>query len=629
MIKSLLLILSVLLLFNTSVAQRDYEAKIDSSLNLYAQSEDDQIKVDVLNELCAIYIQFDGINYLDSIEKFSAIALKLARDAGYKKGLARTYYVLGKHEISTLSNPAKSTQYLLMALDIYQAIGDENGKARCYMQLGLISYMLQYYSDALKNLKLSIEAKETPVAVYLTALSYTELDSFNLAKRYFSRSIASYINIGDSGRLYESYLYLGRLHLKTESLDSAFKYLNLVVQRNLRLDDKLSLIRPYAFISEYYLEIDELDKAISLAEKSIELEEKRTVGSADEISEIQSAKVLSDAYSKKGDYQKAYHYLERYNRQSTEFSDGSIKQKVANMQSMFEFEQKMNVQKVRQQKDKEIAEARISQERIIRNSILVGAVLLLLLLLLLYNRYSIKRDSNIVLQEKNQVISDEKQRSDELLLNILPEEVAEELKVKGSTEAVLFDEVTVMFTDFKGFTAMSEQLSPQQLVHDLHECFSLFDKICEKYNIEKIKTIGDAYMAAGGLPTPNQTHAQDIVKAALEMAEVVEQGKVKKKEQGLPFFEVRIGIHTGPVVAGIVGVKKFQYDIWGDTVNTASRMESSGEVGKVNISQATYELLMDTERSRSGSEEFVFESRGKIEAKGKGNLEMYFVSLKG
>ncbi|MCW5897920.1 MAG: hypothetical protein KIT10_01515 [Flavobacteriales bacterium] len=215
-------------------------------------------------------------------------------------------------------------------------------------------------------------------------------------------------------------------------------------------------------------------------------------------------------------------------------------------------------------------------------------------------------------------IRKEKEVSEGLLLNILPGEVAEELKAKGSADAQLFDQVTVLFTDFKGFTALSELLGPKELVRDIHECFSAFDHIMARYGIEKIKTIGDAYMAAGGLPTPNASHARDAIMAALEIRDFIELGKAAKVAMGLPFFEIRIGIHTGPVVAGIVGVKKFQYDIWGDTVNTASRMESSGEVGRVNISEATHALVKDLPG-------LVFTPRGRVQAKGKGEMEMFFV----
>jgi class 3 adenylate cyclase len=213
----------------------------------------------------------------------------------------------------------------------------------------------------------------------------------------------------------------------------------------------------------------------------------------------------------------------------------------------------------------------------------------------------------------------EQEKSDELLFNVLPEEIALELKNTGKSEATQVENVSVLFSDFKGFTALSEKLSPKELVKDLNECFSAFDRIMEKHGIEKIKTIGDAYMAAGGLSRSDSHHVKSVVLAAMDMRDFVEDGKARKIENGQPIFEIRIGVHTGPVVAGIVGVKKFQYDIWGDTVNTASRMESSSEVGKVNISQSTYELLKDDPL-------FTFRSRGKVEAKGKGEMEMYFVS---
>jgi len=219
-------------------------------------------------------------------------------------------------------------------------------------------------------------------------------------------------------------------------------------------------------------------------------------------------------------------------------------------------------------------------------------------------------------EERTEQLKTEKQKSDDLLLNILPHEVAEELKHKGTAEAKLFEQVSVLFTDFVDFTRVSERLSPTELVRDLHECFTAFDNIMHKYGLEKIKTIGDAYMAAGGLPTPSNTHAADIVNAALEIRKFIEEGKVKRLANDEPFFEIRIGIHTGPVVAGIVGVKKFAYDIWGDTVNTASRMESSGEVGKVNISGSTFDLVKDR---------FICTHRGKVTAKGKGEIDMYFV----
>jgi len=224
--------------------------------------------------------------------------------------------------------------------------------------------------------------------------------------------------------------------------------------------------------------------------------------------------------------------------------------------------------------------------------------------------------SLIVFRQRNK-ISKEKQRSDELLLNILPSEVAEELKEKGSADAKLFDDVTVMFTDFKGFTTIAEKLSAKDLVGEINYCFSAFDNIIHKYGIEKIKTIGDAYMAAGGLPVANKTHAKDVVSAAIEINKFMEEHKQQRLREGKEIFEIRIGIHTGPVVAGIVGIKKFAYDIWGDTVNLASRMESSGETGKVNISGSTYEFVRN---------DFTCTYRGKIQAKNKGEVDMYFVS---
>jgi class 3 adenylate cyclase len=220
-----------------------------------------------------------------------------------------------------------------------------------------------------------------------------------------------------------------------------------------------------------------------------------------------------------------------------------------------------------------------------------------------------------VVKQKNEAET-QRARSDELLLNILPAETAEELKNTGKAKAKHINEVTVLFTDIKNFTSIAESMAPGELVDEINDCFSAFDRIMAKYGVEKIKTIGDSYMAAGGLPVPNETHAFDVVSAALEIQDYMETYRLKKEAEGKTPFRIRIGIHTGPVVAGIVGIKKFAYDIWGDTVNLASRMESSGEVGQVNISEATYKHIKDR---------FKCEYRGKHEAKNKGLMDMYFV----
>ena len=254
-------------------------------------------------------------------------------------------------------------------------------------------------------------------------------------------------------------------------------------------------------------------------------------------------------------------------------------------------------------------EASLERDKAIRWGLIIGIGLLMSLIWVVFRNF---REQHLARLRLGRA----KARSDELLLNILPAETAEELKTYGRAASRRYDEASVLFTDFKGFTMLSEVLSPEELVAEIDHCFRAFDAIVTRHGVEKIKTIGDAYMAVSGLPVEDQDHARKLVEVALDIQEFMLAYAEKRKSEHKPFFEIRIGVHSGPLLAGVVGSRKFAYDVWGDTVNTASRMESSGEPGQVNVSEQT---RIRTE----GSYRFV--SRGKVAAKNKGNLEMYFV----
>jgi class 3 adenylate cyclase len=223
----------------------------------------------------------------------------------------------------------------------------------------------------------------------------------------------------------------------------------------------------------------------------------------------------------------------------------------------------------------------------------------------------------IELSHARQALEAEKVRSDALLLNILPATVADELKSRNEVEPRHYDSVTIMFTDFKGFTRIAEAAEPRTLINDLNQYFSAFDEITERHNLEKLKTIGDAYMCAGGLPEENRSHPIDACRAAMEIQDFMARTNRQREKMRLPPWELRIGLHTGPIMAGVVGKKKFTYDIWGDAVNVAARMESIGEAGRIALSESTYHRVKHL---------FDCEHLGPVEAKNRGLLETYLIT---
>ena len=314
------------------------------------------------------------------------------------------------------------------------------------------------------------------------------------------------------------------------------------------------------------------------------------------------ATLKADNHMKASVYEKIgmeYYFLKEYDSATNYFSEASdIYESMGNAYGTG------RVKQMSQQIELNKSEAK--EKLLAQSATGVAAIMLIIAVVVMFMRHKKQKATNALLLH-------EKEKSEALLLNILPAHVAHQLKEKGMLFAEQFDSVTVIFTDFVGFTRVAERFSPKQLVGELHGCFKAFDDALEKYNIEKIKTVGDAYLAVAGLGSGSKNHAADAVAFALYMQRFMHR---RKSQLGDATFNMRIGVHTGGVVAGIVGVKKYAYDIWGDAVNTAARMEQNCEQGRINISEATYELVKD---------KFTCEYRGEITAKGKGQLKMYYV----
>ncbi|HRG57871.1 MAG TPA: adenylate/guanylate cyclase domain-containing protein [Bacteroidia bacterium] len=599
----LLLFLFSLVLSCQLSAQGNPQLMIDSLLNILKTSDDDSNKVNTLNELSK-YLGWRIGNY-DTAIYFALSAIKISEKIHYKKGEASALNNFGQVYFHQGKTPEALKSHF-EALKIREHIKDNYGMAGSLNNIGNIYVLLKNYPEALKYLNAAVvintNINNKPwLTINLNNIGniYLQTGKYNEGLNSFSRSLKIAEGIDDVYSVAMALSGLANTYHVLENYSEALKYYTLSLQKYNELGDKYWIAISNINIGSTYLKLLNPALAKDWFKKGLIIGEE--IDAKDCLQNVY--KGLAEADSSLGYFSSAYENYKRfiYYRESM-FNEENTK-KLAQTELKHEFEKKEAVTKANQEK-KDII------QRTIRNYITVGLAGALLFLVVVYQQ------KNKVKREKKNV-EKEKLRSEELLLNILPLKVAEELKKNGSADAQLIDEVTVLFTDFKGFTQLSEKLSPKELVAEIHECFSAFDNIMEKYGVEKIKTIGDAYMAAGGIPIANKTHAEDVVNAALEIQSFMQEHKAKKIAANELYFEIRIGINTGPVVAGIVGIKKFAYDIWGDTVNTASRMESSGEVGKVNISGTTYEFIKD---------KFTCVHRGKVQAKGKGEIDMYFVN---
>jgi adenylate cyclase len=445
-------------------------------------------------------------------------------------------------------------------------------------------------------------------------------DSLGLASAIFNAG-DEYLTMGklDSALLYtqeaqgifgkvnyplgEAYCFgnLGMIFAKNGNNSVAEESINKAIVILEKYNDYYPISFYLEFMSSIYLENGDVTRSLNYAERSLDLAQ--NYGLKDQISE--SNLTLSKIYEQRGNTQKAFEYYKNHILYRDSVNNVTAVQEMANMRTDYEVSQKQ-IEVDLLEKESLIKDLQTKRQQFVIYGIVILLLLVALLAFVVYRRYLYEK-------ETKQIIEQEKNRSDELLLNILPAETAEELKEKGSVSAKRIESVTVLFTDFKSFSAIAEHISPEQLVKSIDYYFKEFDRISTKFNLEKIKTIGDSYMCAGGLPKENETHATDVILAAKEMMTFVNQ----EVDNGLTHFEMRIGIHSGPIVAGIVGIKKWQYDIWGDTVNIASRMESNSVPGKINISETTFEIIKD---------QFECDYRGTIDIKNRGIWKMYFLS---
>ena len=540
-------------------------------------------------------------NYPESLDH-TFDYLQMVEPLQDQEGIANAHNVIANNKIE-LERFEEALLSYEKALVIFEKLDDNEKLQNIYLNMGggIDDIGEQFYNngehkkanlkyeEAIRLLNKSLQINKTLEDTYAESASLNTIGYV-------------YKNIGSN------YLEMGHVEKAEESFLTALEYLNQSFEIRNSNDDKVGLMENYNGMCDIKRRQGDFVAAKQYAEKYLSLAKK-----------LNSEKYIQDAYKdlakineKQGKYQAAFRYLSSYEKLKYQRLNNKVAQENARREVLYSDKKKQDAM----QEEIYKRNAKLERAAILRNSLIGGAFALLLLAALLYNRYRIKNRAHIALGEKNKIIENEKKRSDELLLNILPLATAKELKENGKAKARFYDSVTVLFTDFVAFTSTAEQLEPAELVEQLDHYFRAFDDITEKYGIEKIKTIGDAYMCACGLPIPQQNHAEKMVNAAIEMNRFVEEYGQQRKLLGKRAFEIRIGIHSGPVVAGIVGHKKFAYDIWGDTVNIAARMESSGTAGKINLSNATFELLEG---------QFQTEYRGKVNAKNKGLMDMYFI----
>ena len=585
--------------------------------------------------------------------------LLLLDDRGEKNEMAIAYNNIG-YQYHCLSKFKEALEYFNKAADFCEQDCPLN-RVTLLTNLGIASYNDQQFElgtkfllEALTLAKKEEDEKTVGLLQNMLAKVYYERGAYYEALQMNNSALATAKAAEEHDILKDAYLTSANIYERLFEYDKALDY----YQKHLRLRDSLLLgerLRQDKFLQhQFALEQSEKEMKLILSEQEVkdlafeqlqlekdklELETNNLALLADQNEkelvllrreqEIQEEKLRFEALQALKTQQELS--LTQQRLQVADKDKEILNLRETETQQALVLAQKEALQKDKEKEilslnnDKKLQAIALEQQVKFRAYLfwLLGALGIILLLILL--GYLFAKRTNRQLEQQNreieaqrQQIEEANQQSEQLLLNILPHETALELKTKGYAEPRHYDAVSVLFADFENFTKLTEKLSPSVLIEELNICFMAFDEITGKYGLEKIKTIGDAYMCAGGIPATNKTHVQNTVDAAQEMMQFIQNRWQEKQKKGIPYWKMRIGIHTGAVVAGVVGNKKFAYDIWGDTVNIASRMETSSEPGKINISKNTYQNLPDG---------YKVEYRGTLPVKNRGEMQMYFVEI--
>jgi adenylate cyclase len=661
--KNLFLILALMIFGTVQLqAQKTGQELVDSLLPLMPGLKDDTLKVNVLNEIAYGYYQVDS-SYR-AIEN-ARQALELAQKLKWKKGIAAAFNLMGANYLD-LHQYELSESYFLKSLalyaelgikkrlavingnmgNLYYAMGNEPRAMEaylkgskyaeeihdtdillwCYNTLGSFNLEFKDYATCIKYFKLSYalteysDNKDGFARIMMNmAVCYQRKNELDTALKYNSRSLEIFQSLGDKSAIANLNGNAALIYAKLKNFPLALKYgfESLKISEDIARGNLLIAWAKYE-IGNALLFLSKEDIKLKPQEDSLMAALKLPAGKIPHLKlslrYLKEAASLGQKIPDRSLLRFVYQDLVMVNRQLNNpeaaliaadslriIEDSVFSMEKTRQMNSIEFQSLMEKNRLSDsliaQEVRNKAELQMQKQR---NYTLTGVFIALVFII--FSIYAFRN---------NRIISKEKKKSDQLLLNILPSDIATELKENGVATARQYEHVTVLFTDFVNFTGVSEKLSPTELVASIHKNFTAFDAIIEKHGLEKIKTIGDAYLAVCGMPHETADHALKVANAAIDIRDsMIQNGNG---------FEIRLGIHSGPVVAGIVGVKKFAFDIWGDTVNTASRMESHSEPGKINISATTYELIKD---------QYDCTYRGNFAVKGKGEASMYYVNAK-